>query len=187
MARILVVEDDELIRVSLQDILTLHGYAVSIAGDAGEARAALAEKTMDLILLDVWLPGENGITLCREIRRRRGVVLAAVLLVALVLMVCGGGLAAASWNRLLCIAGAAALSHAAEDSDTLYYQASLNEEHQTFYRQAGYAEVREDTFSVGDTITLRCLDENGEESGPKHVRKCSASWEPMCWREVSWC
>ncbi|MCD8330822.1 MAG: response regulator transcription factor [Lachnospiraceae bacterium] len=73
MARILVVEDDELIRVSLRDILTLHGHAVTVAGDAGEARAALAEETVDLILLDVWLPGENGITLCREIRRRSDV------------------------------------------------------------------------------------------------------------------
>ncbi len=73
MARILVVEDDELIRVSLRGILTLHGHAVTVAGDAGEARATLAEETVDLILLDVWLPGENGITLCREIRRRSDV------------------------------------------------------------------------------------------------------------------
>lgn len=77
-----------------------------------------------------------------EIRRRRGVVLAAVLLAALVLTVCGGGLAAASWNRLLCIAGAAAQEGMGQElTDWLVQRdsAALREQGAQLLANSGYA------------------------------------------------
>jgi len=63
---VLVVDDEADIRALIQDILTDEGYRVAVAADAGEARAARAQQKFDLILLDIWMPDTDGITLLRE-------------------------------------------------------------------------------------------------------------------------
>jgi two-component system nitrogen regulation response regulator NtrX len=65
-SRILVVDDEADIRRLLQEILTEEGYEVEVAADAGQARAARARQTPDLVLLDIWMPDTDGITLLRE-------------------------------------------------------------------------------------------------------------------------
>jgi DNA-binding response OmpR family regulator len=67
--QILIVEDDENLRLVLADNLESEGYAVSAAATGQEARAALAEQAFDLILLDIMLPDTDGYTLCEELRR----------------------------------------------------------------------------------------------------------------------
>lgn len=67
-ARILVVEDDENLRVALGDNLEAEGYAVRAAADCAGARAALAAGEFSLVVLDVMLPDGDGYALCREIR-----------------------------------------------------------------------------------------------------------------------
>jgi two-component system, NtrC family, nitrogen regulation response regulator NtrX len=65
-ARILVVDDEADIRGLLKEILTEEGYEVEVAADATEARTARATRTFDLVLLDIWMPDTDGITLLRE-------------------------------------------------------------------------------------------------------------------------
>ena len=64
--RILVVDDETDIRSLLQDILKDEGYEVQVAADAAEARAARNSSMPDLVLLDIWMPDTDGITLLRE-------------------------------------------------------------------------------------------------------------------------
>ncbi len=64
--RVLVVDDEADIRALIQDILTDEGYGVSVAADAAEARLARSKRKFDLILLDIWMPDTDGITLLRE-------------------------------------------------------------------------------------------------------------------------
>jgi DNA-binding NtrC family response regulator len=64
--KILVVDDEEDIRSLLQEILSDEGYDVEAAADANEARAARTRQQPDLILLDIWMPDVDGITLLRE-------------------------------------------------------------------------------------------------------------------------
>ena len=64
--RILVVDDESDIRATLQEVLTDEGYEVDVAGDASQARAARLRATHDLVLLDIWMPDTDGITLLRE-------------------------------------------------------------------------------------------------------------------------
>ncbi len=64
--RILVVDDEADIRGLLKEILSEEGYLVEVAADAEQARAARARQTPDLVLLDIWMPGVDGITLLRE-------------------------------------------------------------------------------------------------------------------------
>ncbi|MTJ79941.1 MAG: response regulator [Telmatospirillum sp.] len=66
---ILVVDDDTRLRQLLRKYLTDNGYLVSTAADAAEARQQLAAMAFDLIVLDVMMPGENGIELTRSLRR----------------------------------------------------------------------------------------------------------------------
>ncbi|MCC7049627.1 MAG: response regulator [Alphaproteobacteria bacterium] len=66
---ILVVDDDERIRTMLQRYLTGEGFDVSLAGEGGAMRAALAKRPADLVLLDLVMPGEDGLTLIRAIRQ----------------------------------------------------------------------------------------------------------------------
>jgi DNA-binding NtrC family response regulator len=66
VSKILVVDDESDIRRLLQEILTEEGYEVEVAADASQARAARARQIPDLVLLDIWMPDTDGITLLRE-------------------------------------------------------------------------------------------------------------------------
>lgn len=65
-SHVLVVDDEADIRALIQEILSDEGYDVTVAADAAEARAARADADFDLILLDIWMPDTDGITLLRE-------------------------------------------------------------------------------------------------------------------------
>ena len=65
-SHVLVVDDEADIRALIQEILSDEGYGVTVAADAAEARSARAERKFDLILLDIWMPDTDGITLLRE-------------------------------------------------------------------------------------------------------------------------
>lgn len=65
-SQVLVVDDEADIRALIQDILTDEGYGVAVAADATEARLARSKRKFDLILLDIWMPDTDGITLLRE-------------------------------------------------------------------------------------------------------------------------
>lgn len=65
-ARILVVDDEADIRGLLKEILSEEGYEVEVAANAGQARASRARQNPDLVLLDIWMPDTDGITLLRE-------------------------------------------------------------------------------------------------------------------------
>jgi len=69
---LLIVDDDERIRVLLQKFLVRNGFLVTAARDAAHARRILSGLDFDLIVLDVMMPGEDGVTLCGELRRERG-------------------------------------------------------------------------------------------------------------------
>ena len=65
-ASILVVDDESNIRLLLEEILTEEGYQVTIASNAAEARDAKLAEEYDLILLDIWMPETDGISLLKE-------------------------------------------------------------------------------------------------------------------------
>ncbi|MEM5541164.1 response regulator [Sulfitobacter sp. AS92] len=67
-AHLLVVDDDERIRSLLRKFLMRHGFLVSTARDAAHARRVLAGLEFDLIVLDVMMPGEDGMALTRSLR-----------------------------------------------------------------------------------------------------------------------
>jgi two-component system OmpR family response regulator len=68
LPHLLVVDDDPEIGALLQRYLDKHGFAVSLAADGNAMRAQLAQRPVDLILLDLGLPGEDGLTLLRELQ-----------------------------------------------------------------------------------------------------------------------
>ena len=63
---ILVVDDEANIRALIDEILSEEGYEVTTAADARAARAARKEQDFDLILLDIWMPDTDGISLLKE-------------------------------------------------------------------------------------------------------------------------
>lgn len=65
---ILIVDDDREIRALLGAFLEANGYAVQTAQDGAEMRRLLGTSTFDLVVLDLMLPGEDGLALCRAIR-----------------------------------------------------------------------------------------------------------------------
>ena len=73
MSRILIVEDDERIRSSMRLALEDEGYAVDEAGSGEEAVDQVAADSMDLVLLDLMLPGMDGFETCRSLRRHSAV------------------------------------------------------------------------------------------------------------------
>jgi two-component system phosphate regulon response regulator OmpR len=72
-AHLLIVDDDERIRTLLQKFLIRHGFLVSAARDAGHAERILLGLDFDLIVLDVMMPGEDGVSFCRRLRAERDV------------------------------------------------------------------------------------------------------------------
>jgi DNA-binding response OmpR family regulator len=67
---VLIVDDDPLIRELLESYLAQEGYQVRCASTAEQAEACLAESPVDLVMLDIRLPGKDGLTLTRELRVR---------------------------------------------------------------------------------------------------------------------
>lgn len=71
-ARILVVDDEPDIRATIKDILEDEGYAVDLAESAAAAREARRSQRPDVVLLDIWMPDLDGISLLREWNERGG-------------------------------------------------------------------------------------------------------------------
>lgn len=69
MANILVVDDEMGIRELLSEILGDEGHVVTLAENAQQAREARAAETPDLVLLDIWMPDTDGVTLLKEWQR----------------------------------------------------------------------------------------------------------------------
>jgi len=65
---ILVVDDDPEIRELLAHFLSQHGYSTATAADGIAMDKAMAEQAADLVVLDLMLPGEDGLSLCRRLR-----------------------------------------------------------------------------------------------------------------------
>ncbi|SDA31508.1 two-component system, OmpR family, response regulator [Sphingomonas sp. NFR15] len=65
---LLLVDDERSIREPLAQFLTKQGFRVTQAGDAEGARMRLAAYAIDLVILDIMMPGEDGLSLCRHIR-----------------------------------------------------------------------------------------------------------------------
>lgn len=76
-AHIVVVDDEEMVRDTVQEYLVRQGFAVSKVDGGQSLRALMAERTVDLVILDVNMPGEDGIALARDLRRagRLGIVM----------------------------------------------------------------------------------------------------------------
>ena len=72
-AHILVIDDDTRLRGLLQRFLTDNGFLVSQAADAAEARRALESLEFDLLIVDVMMPGEDGMALTRSLRETKDV------------------------------------------------------------------------------------------------------------------
>src|SRR5688572_16576694 len=67
-AHIVVVDDDGDVRATVAEYLIRNGFAVSEADGGDSLRAIMAERPIDLALLDINMPGDDGLTLAREIR-----------------------------------------------------------------------------------------------------------------------
>jgi two-component system alkaline phosphatase synthesis response regulator PhoP len=67
--KILLIEDEEALRMTLTDRLVAEGYSVDCAADGEEGSRKVSEIACDLIVLDVMLPRKNGLDVCREIRQ----------------------------------------------------------------------------------------------------------------------
>ena len=69
--RLLLVDDEPSLREPLAEYLTRQGFVVRQAEDAAKARSALLEEVPDLVLLDIMMPGEDGLSLCRHLSETR--------------------------------------------------------------------------------------------------------------------
>lgn len=79
-SQILVVDDEADIRAMVQEILTEEGYEVKVAGSAAEARSARRQGEPDLVLLDIWMPDMDGISLLKEWTREQRLPFPVVML-----------------------------------------------------------------------------------------------------------
>ena len=80
---LLVVDDDRRLRELLRRYLADSGFRVTGAADAVEARAQLASFAFDLVVLDVMMPGENGLDLTRSLRQQTTPHIPVLLLTAM--------------------------------------------------------------------------------------------------------
>jgi len=70
MAKILLVDDDRELCSEIADILRDEGYTVDVINDGQEALGAVRQEEFDLILLDLKIPGVNGLEVLKEIRKK---------------------------------------------------------------------------------------------------------------------
>ena len=71
--KLLLVDDEASLREPLADYLLRQGFDVRAVADAAKARSALIEETPDLVLLDIMMPGEDGLSLCRHLREAKDI------------------------------------------------------------------------------------------------------------------
>jgi two-component system cell cycle response regulator len=67
--KVLLVDDDDLVLARLQDLVAAAGFEVNIAPDGGEALACLQRNFSPVVIMDLQMPGMDGLTLCRTIRQ----------------------------------------------------------------------------------------------------------------------
>lgn len=79
--RILLVEDDSVISMAIRDRLHNEGYDVNTAADGNEGFAKASKEKWDLVILDIMLPGMDGLQLCRDIRAK-GISIPVLMLTA---------------------------------------------------------------------------------------------------------
>lgn len=72
MMHVVIVEDDEEIRRLVADLLSREGFSVDIAQSGAALDGVLARSSPDLVILDLMLPGEDGLSICRRLRARSG-------------------------------------------------------------------------------------------------------------------
>lgn len=80
--RVLLVEDDLDVAAGIGEFLGAHGLEVDFAYSAAQARSRLLDAAFDVFVFDVNLPGEDGITLCRELKREQSLRQPAIFLTA---------------------------------------------------------------------------------------------------------
>lgn len=83
MTRVLIADDDAVVRDVVRRYLERDGLDVAIAHDGTEALRLLGSQRIDVAVLDVMMPGPDGLTLCRTLRRRGGYTVPVILLTAL--------------------------------------------------------------------------------------------------------
>jgi DNA-binding response OmpR family regulator len=83
MTRVLIADDDTVVRDVLRRYLERDGLDVSTARDGHEAMALLGSERIDVAILDVMMPGPDGLALCRTLRDRSGFHVPVILLTAL--------------------------------------------------------------------------------------------------------
>lgn len=79
--RVLIVDDDAELRAMLREYLEGRGFAVAERSDGNGLEEAIADSQADIVLLDLMLPGEDGLSLCRRLRQH-GIVLPVIMLTA---------------------------------------------------------------------------------------------------------
>jgi two-component system, OmpR family, response regulator ResD len=83
MTRVLIADDDTVVRDVVRRYLERDGLDVFVAQDGNEALRLLNSERIDVAVLDVMMPGRNGLTLCRTLRERGGYAVPVILLTAL--------------------------------------------------------------------------------------------------------
>jgi two-component system OmpR family response regulator len=83
VARVLIADDDTVVRDMVRRYLERDGLQVSVADDGDEALRLLGTERIDLAVLDVMMPGPDGLTLCRSLRGSNGYAIPVILLTAL--------------------------------------------------------------------------------------------------------
>lgn len=81
MSHLLLVDDDVEVLALLRKFLERHGYSIAVATDGPSLWQAVQDRAPDLIILDVMLPGDNGLVLCQQLRAEHNV--AVIMLTAM--------------------------------------------------------------------------------------------------------
>jgi len=68
LKKLLIIEDEESIRMALEDDFRMEGYEVEVAADGLDGLAKATDPEVDLIILDIMLPGMNGFDICKKLR-----------------------------------------------------------------------------------------------------------------------
>jgi two-component system alkaline phosphatase synthesis response regulator PhoP len=66
--RILIVDDDEMVRIALLELLKPEGYILDVVGSGKEALVKIAENKYDLMMFDIIMPEMDGMELCKKVR-----------------------------------------------------------------------------------------------------------------------